>query len=481
MGKYRITLLYLVISALTIGMAAFALNRFAAHSAEENLVNLTRDQSARDAALVAEVINQFLEDDADAPGANGDISVAPEELLNSLRIVDIRLFDVSGDTLWSSANPTELETQPRETLLSAAIGGEIASGLATDVAVTVGGEVRSMDLVETYLPLLPAGGGAPVGVVGVYRNVTGTLETHVAEAREAVLKIVLLSLSAVFTVLLIFVSLANRHVFLANARRVEAEKQLKERISREKAELERVGELKNRFLSSITHELMTPLTPVSALTDVMLKNRAGNLSESDVSRLQTIRRNVGRLHAMLRDLLQLSLMDSGEYQLNYSKVNLGELIAEAVETFSPLLAANQQELALDVEKADRVVELDEQRITQVVTTLLGNAVKYSQHGGTVRVVAEVDEENVTVSVIDQGFGISSEDQAELFTKFYRADNRNTREVSGTGIGLVTCKQIVDLHGGEIRLDSEPGRGTTVTFSVPAHAPAQARPGASHAA
>jgi two-component system phosphate regulon sensor histidine kinase PhoR len=316
------------------------------------------------------------------------------------------------------------------------------------------------------LPLLAGSGDDVVGVIGITRDVTTTLTTQIAETRSSVSLITLLSLGGVFLVLLTFIFVADVAIFRASTRRIRYERELADRLMLDSLELKRVGQAKDRFLSSITHELMTPLTSITAFTGILMKNRDGNLGRTDIKHLQVMKRNAVQLQQLLDNLLELSVMNKGEYELSYTRFNLRHTLDEVTGAFIPAITRKGQRFELKYEDTDAIVEADDGRIRQVVSNLLTNAIMYSPEGTEITVSAWVSDLLFTITISDNGIGISNRDKEELFTLFFRVDNESTRAVPGTGIGLVSAKQIVELHRGELTLDSTPGEGTTLQLSVP---------------
>jgi signal transduction histidine kinase len=210
----------------------------------------------------------------------------------------------------------------------------------------------------------------------------------------------------------------------------------------------------------------TPLTSISAFTGILLKNRDKNLTERNVDQLQVMRRNAAQLKTLLGNLLELSDMHNDSYELSYGRFNLRSSLEEVTDAFMPAILKKDQYFNLNIDAADAIVEADDTRVRQVVSNVLTNAIMYSPEHANIKVSAWVTDLLFTVTVSDDGIGIKDRDKEELFTVFFRADNESTRAVSGTGIGLVTAKQIVELHGGELTLTSNEGEGTAVHISMP---------------
>ncbi|MEE8045649.1 MAG: GAF domain-containing sensor histidine kinase [Dehalococcoidia bacterium] len=241
----------------------------------------------------------------------------------------------------------------------------------------------------------------------------------------------------------------------------------RERAEAESRELQRVALAKSDFLTTVSHELRTPLTSILAFADVLQRNKFGNLVAKQERQLGIIQRNGRRLAVLIDDLLDATHLEQSKFELEPVRFDVGDTVAELVESFTPLLAVENQRLALDL--PDEKVEMfaDQVRLSQVISNLVTNASKYSGEKSEVKISVELaNEDEVVIRVQDHGIGINSDDLSQIFGAFYRADNEVTRAQPGTGIGLYFCRMIVQYHGGEISAESEPGEGTTVTVRLP---------------
>jgi signal transduction histidine kinase len=164
------------------------------------------------------------------------------------------------------------------------------------------------------------------------------------------------------------------------------------------------------------------------------------------------------------NLLDLSRLESGRLILRKRLVDVCELVQEVAAGMAAQMADHS--LVLDLEGQDLVVAADAGQMERVVVNLLSNAIKYSPGGGTIRIAAHADGEQVTLLVSDKGIGIPEDEQQRVFERFYRVENEITRQVAGVGLGLAVCRGIVEAHGGSIWVESEPGRGSTFYVSLP---------------
>ncbi|GAC1431772.1 MAG: hypothetical protein NVS4B1_30460 [Ktedonobacteraceae bacterium] len=228
-----------------------------------------------------------------------------------------------------------------------------------------------------------------------------------------------------------------------------------------------VDRMKSEFVSLVSHELRTPLTSIKGYIDLLVDGDAGELNEEQLEYLGIAKNNADRLVALINDLLDVSRIESGKVELQRTVVDLVRLIQNAASSLRPQIDAKGQHLELDLSRTPHAVLADADRVTQILTNLLSNAYKYTPPGGTISVIAHGEEnDRVRVEVKDTGIGLSSEEMGKLFTKFFRAKNRTTQAVGGTGLGLTITRSLVEMHGGEITVASVVGQGTTFSFTLP---------------
>jgi len=217
------------------------------------------------------------------------------------------------------------------------------------------------------------------------------------------------------------------------------------------------------FIAEMVHELRTPLTSILSYSDLLL---GGAVSEEQrVEFLDTIRSEAERLTNMTSDFLFLARLSSGRATLVRSDVNLLQVVRTAVNVVRPHASERGVEISVRASKGLPAVRGDKETLHQVVLNLLSNAIKYNRPNGSVTVSVSLDGGDVRVAVSDTGRGISEEDQAHLFEKFFRvADVEGFAQ--GTGLGLSIAKQIVEFHGGQVKVESELGVGSTFSFTIP---------------
>jgi PAS domain S-box-containing protein len=227
-----------------------------------------------------------------------------------------------------------------------------------------------------------------------------------------------------------------------------------------------VDRMKTEFVSLVSHELRTPLTSIKGYVDLLLDGDVGAVSDEQGGFLRIVKNNADRLVALINDLLDVSRIEAGKVELRLAPLDVATIVGQVASSLVPQLEAKGQTLRLDLPDDLPLVSADADRVAQVVTNLLSNAHKYTPAGGRIEVTAHRDGARVVVEVRDRGIGMSEDELGKLFTKFYRATNRTTEQVGGTGLGLTIAKSLVEMHGGTIGVESAPGAGTTFAFTLP---------------
>jgi signal transduction histidine kinase len=239
--------------------------------------------------------------------------------------------------------------------------------------------------------------------------------------------------------------------------------------------LKELDRLKSDFVSNVSHELRTPLTAIKGAVDLVLREVPGPLTEKQIHYLTRVRSNTQHLAGLINDLLDLSKIESGRIDVRSSRVSVGGLLHEVVETLRPVAAEKAIVLEAITPEPSIMVWADRDKINQVLMNLIGNAIKFTAAPGKVTVSASRNcKEGVQVSVSDTGPGIAPEEKEKIFEKFYQIADLEGAKPKGTGLGLAICKALVELHGGKIWVESEEGRGSTFSFTLPVSGPQSSR-------
>jgi PAS domain S-box-containing protein len=228
------------------------------------------------------------------------------------------------------------------------------------------------------------------------------------------------------------------------------------------AELERLDQSKTRFLSTISHEFRTPLTAIIGYSELL----ANNISDPGIAEdAAIIHREASRLNRLVDDILLVDRVDAGQMSLKMSPVDVNALIREVVATFRPLTDSHR--FPLDLDPSLRTIKGDPDRLAQAITNLVSNAVKYSPAGGAVTIATRNDDDDIIISVRDEGIGIARKDLSRIFDRFERVETGIAGRIAGTGLGLSIVEEIATLHGGRLWAESKLGLGSTFYLALPA--------------
>lgn len=251
------------------------------------------------------------------------------------------------------------------------------------------------------------------------------------------------------------------------------------------AKLEKLERLKSEFISIVSHELRTPLTSIKNSLDILQSGRCGEVTQSSEKFLSMAMRNVQRLSGIINDLLDLSKIEAGKMDFHFAPANINTVIGYVKSALSEL--ANSKGLSLITEETENLPEInaDSQRLEQVLTNLVSNAIKFTQEGGTIKIssslinaselkintlfkdeIKNLSGDYIRVCVEDEGIGIAEKDLLRAFDKFAQIENSLSRKEGGTGLGLPIAKQLLEAHNGTIWCDSELNKGSKFYFVIP---------------
>jgi signal transduction histidine kinase len=240
-------------------------------------------------------------------------------------------------------------------------------------------------------------------------------------------------------------------------------------IAGKSAQLEIANRHKSEFLANMSHELRTPLNAVIGFSEVLLAEMFGTLNDKQSEYLQDIMSSGRHLLSLINDILDLSKIEAGQMELELAAFDLPLALENALTLVRERAGRHGIGLHLTADADLGAVVGDERKIKQVLLNLLSNAVKFTPEGGKVAVRALRADGGVEISVSDTGIGIAPEDQAAIFEEFRQVGSDYARKREGTGLGLALARRFVELHGGRLRVESEIGKGSTFTFSIPERA------------
>jgi signal transduction histidine kinase len=229
--------------------------------------------------------------------------------------------------------------------------------------------------------------------------------------------------------------------------------------------LKQMDRVRTDFVANVSHELRTPLTSIKGYVET-LADGAITDEKSAVRFISIIKKHVDRLENIISDLLSLSELELRKDSIEKAELDLKFLLEEVVLGFGHALAGKQQSLSIETEGGDFHIKADSDKIEQVFVNLIDNAIKYTKDGGQIKVSLSAQDRDIQATVEDNGIGIPEEHLNRVFERFYRVDKARSRELGGTGLGLGIAKHIVIAHHGEIRIESEVGKGTKVFVTLP---------------
>ncbi len=232
------------------------------------------------------------------------------------------------------------------------------------------------------------------------------------------------------------------------------------------AQLQELDRAKSDFFATVSHELRAPLTSIEGYVEMLCDEAAGPLNSEQRRMLRSVDRNASRLRNLIDDVFTLAKLESGAFAIELEPVNVVDIVASAVAAVDPSVTARKLTLSCTLPSTALTVQGDGSQLDRVFINLLSNAVKFTPEGGRITVTAAASHGRAVVQVADTGIGIPEADQKKLFTRFFRAANATGQSIPGSGLGLAIVRTIIDAHHGDLALESQPGRGTTVTVRLP---------------
>ncbi|HEY4544350.1 MAG TPA: ATP-binding protein, partial [Tissierellaceae bacterium] len=222
--------------------------------------------------------------------------------------------------------------------------------------------------------------------------------------------------------------------------------------------------MRKEFVANVSHELKTPITTIKSYTETLLESEVDKEIENKF--LNIINEESDRMNRLVSDLLKLSNLDYKKTKWNKSLVDINSLIEDCLLKLDFSSKEKNQEIIVKLNKNIEKLYIDKDAIQQVLLNILTNAIKYNDHNGLIEVKSTEEEKEIIISIKDNGPGISKEDLDRIFERFYRVEKGRSRELGGTGLGLSIAKEIVEAHGGSLKLTSELSKGTRVDIILP---------------
>ncbi|MEZ5333787.1 MAG: ATP-binding protein [Methanolobus sp.] len=258
----------------------------------------------------------------------------------------------------------------------------------------------------------------------------------------------------------------GKQYILENYQDISERKEAEEAIINSKITAEEANRTKSEFLATMSHELRTPLNAVIGYSDILLEETFGDLNDQQKKSLNHISHSGKHLLKLINDILDISKVESGKMELHYDEFRIKDIFSNVLNIVSPLARKKDIEISTQVIPENLSINADRVRFKQILFNLASNAVKFTPDGGHVTLEAHGKENQVEISVIDTGIGISEEDISKLFLPFQQIDSTISRKYDGTGLGLSLVKRFTEMHGGEVQVSSEFGKGSKFTIHIP---------------
>ena len=488
--KFRLTLFFVITSLMVITGAALVVNRVIGNLAEENLMRIAEENTARDALYIQSMLRGGHSMQVQSSTGSPTDSIAMQKmqqtmnltlesaarqlpdsfsgLVEGLNVVKFSLFDLDGNTVWST-DPATIGISKRESaLFGKAVAGGISSKLVNDHEVVhLDGVSRPIDVVETYLPLRDTPSGEIIGALELYRDVGNDVAIQVEEAKSTVLWTTVATMGGLFLVLTGFIVVADVTIFRANKREMAlVDRQLNERRQAEEAlerkaeELSRSNKELEQFAYVASHDLQEPLRMVTSYTQLLARRYQDKLDGEANEFIAYTVDGASRMQFLIKDLLAYSRI--GTQGKAPERTDFNAVFDQAVANLTAAIKENEASVTHDPLPT---VIADPTQLEQLFQNLIGNAMKYRREDPPdVHVSAQPSNDGWLFSARDNGIGIDPEYAERIFVIFQRLHTKDA--YPGTGIGLSICKKIVERHGGRIWVESEPGKGTTFYFTIP---------------
>jgi signal transduction histidine kinase len=228
---------------------------------------------------------------------------------------------------------------------------------------------------------------------------------------------------------------------------------------------ERTKELRD-FVSVVYHELRTPITAIQGYTALLLEEKVGSLTDKQARYLGSVENSIHRLMDLVDDLSDISEIEAGRLAIHPEPLNLRQVVEETLSSLSNTIEEKGLQVEVSLPPDIEMIVGDPHRVTQILTNLVSNACRYTPAGGQICIAANRVNSRAALTIQDTGIGIRREELDHIFERFYRSDDPMVRDQSGTGLGLAITKSLVELHGGQLWVQSTAGKGSTFGFSLP---------------
>lgn len=249
----------------------------------------------------------------------------------------------------------------------------------------------------------------------------------------------------------------------------ELERKVKERtveLAKLNEELKRISKAKSDFVSAVSHELRTPLTSIKGYASILIAGKLGEIAPAQKERLEKIDKHSNNLVHLINNLLDIARIESGRVQMDIKEISLKELLDSTIDIFTPQIKEKNMTFKINSNIKIDKIKADRSQIERVFLNLLSNAVKFTPEKGKISLTIDEKEESIRFSVEDTGIGIPKQDIEKIGQEFFRANNTQDQNIKGTGLGISLVKKIIEAHNGKLWIESELGKGTKFSFTIP---------------
>ncbi len=376
-------------------------------------------------------------------GAN--IIVVEDEIGSRATLCGI-LEDVGYNAIGLGSGAEALETLPREAF----------DVIITDIRLPDSGGLEILELSKEINP------DAAVIMITGYASV----ETAVEAVNQGAYAYFVKPVNPEEIKTTIANALKHQRLLQENKRLVDSLQRSNKLLFETNEELRKATQAKSDFLAHMSHELRTPLNVIIGFSDLMLEEVPGQVNEEQEQCLNDILASGRNLMNLINDILDLSKIESGKLELKIKNIAIADVIRAMKNVMAPIITPRNQSLDIYIEEGLPQARADKAKIGQVLLNLLSNASRFTPDGGRLKVEAVKKDDWCLVSVIDSGIGIKKENHERIFEEFCQVDSPLTEDKSGTGLGLTIAKRIVEKHGGKIWVESEYGKGSRFSFTLP---------------
>ena len=462
----RLVMRFAVSSLVAFVLVGSAISYVAVRQARgrAETVAMFHAQFVTEAVLAPQLSGMTLSAPITGPGLSELDNLVRTRILNDGRDVRVKIWNSDGTVVYSDEHALIGRQFPEEaaSLRSVMVGGVEGGVSDLEEAENLYERGLGSKLFQTYVPLRN-GSGAVVGVAEIYQRYS-VIEGDARGLVGTLSVVFLVGLLLLYAVLMPIALKASRTLRDRNARLLDTAGQLEVLLAREQetvAELRRLDRMKSDFVSAASHELRTPLTGIIGSLRTLERAEVGNDPSTRNELLAVARNQAERLFRQVRNLLRGAHLEEGGGNVLVEGVDVGSVLSSAIDQFPG--AASR--VRVDVDDIP-VVGTDRQRLEEILSNLLENALKFSSAGSTVDLAGRLDDDVLILTIRDRGIGIAPEDVEEMFERFHQVDQSLTRRFGGLGLGLHLVREMVAELGGSISVESIVGEGTTFAVSIP---------------